>query len=344
MKSYQLHSAENRHAVFRELSPRIWLENELLRMWVVADPALILQILRSPLTAISDLNDVLAAVKAKHGVHFPNVDFACGVLPVLVRDDVHPLVRKRFATFLAGRLAELDAQLPSIIKSSLAPLTRSGRIDIVAQVINPLMLRVFSILLKSEMPAEFLTIHVTEILSFKAMVSHLRTLDERIGRTLKHLRATTPDEDEVGWKFICLVFGLDSVAMMLTESLVTALRASSDGERTAAKLPDFPNETGVPVSHRRAKVDFSIEGHAFATGDLIRLQMQSLSYSELAENRKFIFGAGAHSCLGKQISLRIWEAFRREFDALGVSGRIVDYKMFPSHYIIFHKLVEVEVF
>jgi cytochrome P450 len=343
MKSYQLHSAENRGAVFRRLSSRIWLENELLRMWVVADPALILQILRSPLTAISDLNDVLSAVKAKHGVHFPNVDFACGVLPVLVRDDVHPAIRKHFATFLAGRLAELDARLPFLVKSYLSPLSQKGRLDIVAEVINPLMQKIFSILLKSEMPAEFLTIHVTEILFFKAMVSHLRALDERIGRTLSYLRATTADEDEVGWKFICLVFGLDSAALMLTESLVTALRESGDGQQMAAKLPDFPMETGVPVSHRRAKIDFSIEGHAFAKGDLIRLQMQSLSYSELAENRKFIFGAGAHSCLGKQISLRIWEAFRREFDGLDVSGRVVDYKMFPSHYIIFHKSVQVEV-
>lgn len=343
MKSYQIHSAEDRHAVFAGGAPGIWREDDLLRMWVVTDAGLVVRILRSPFTAISDLNEVLAAVKAKYGVELPNVDYACGVLPVLVQDDVHPTIRRSFATFLAGRLTELDTRLPGLVKSCLAPLACKGSVNIVAQVVNPLIQKIFSIFLKSDMPSEFLTIHVTEILSFKAMVSHLRNLDARIAKTLSYLQATTPDQEEIGWKFICLVFGVDSVAMMLAESLVTALRGT-DPACSAARLPEFPVETGVPVSHRRAKTDFEIDGHKFAAGDLLRLQMQSLGYSQLAENRKFIFGAGAHSCLGKQVSLRIWEAFRREFNALNVKARVVDYRLTPSHYIIFHDSVQVEVF
>jgi hypothetical protein len=338
MKFYQLHSAESRRTVFARLSPPVWLENELLPMWVVADPALIIQLLRSPLTALSDLNDVLKAVEAKHGVQFPNVSYACGVLPVLVRDDVHPQLRGRFATFLAGRLSELDAQLPSLVKSCLATLARKGRHDIVAEVINPLVQNIFSILLKSAVPAEFLTLHVTEILSFKAMVSHLRSLDTRIARALAYLRTTTMDDEEIGWKFICLVFGMDTLATMLTESVVAALDAR------LVRLPDFPVETGVPVSHRRVKSAFRIGAHAFAAGDLVRLQMQALGYSSVAEDRKFIFGAGAHSCVGKQLSLRVWEAFKREFDGLHVSGRVINYQTAPSHYTIFHQSVEIEVF
>jgi cytochrome P450 len=344
MKSYQIHSAEDRHAVFAEGRPGIWREDDLLRMWVVSDAGLVVRVLRSPHTVISDLVDVVATVKTKYGIELPNVDYACGVLPVLVSDDVHPVVRRNFATFLAGRLAELDAKLPELARSSLAPLARKGRVDVVAQVVSPLIQKVFSIFLKSDMPSEFLTIHVTEILSFKAMVSHLKALDARIGRTLAYLRATTPDAEEVAWKFICLVFGVDSVAMMLAESLVMAFRQIDPANPAPARLPEFPMETGVPVSHRRAKIDFEIDGHRFAAGDLIRLQMQALGYSTLAENRKFIFGGGAHSCLGKQVSLRIWEVFRREFDGLKVTGRVIDYKLTPSHYIIFHDKVQVEVF
>jgi hypothetical protein len=340
MKFYELHSAEDRHAVLARLSPRVWRENELLPMWLVADPALIVQILRSPLTAPSELNDVLKAVEAKHGVQFPNVDYACRVLPLLLRDDVHAELRRPFATFLAGRLAELDAQLPDFVKSCLAPLDRKGRLDIVAEAINPLVQRIFSILLRSRMPAEILTLHVSDVLSFKTIVSHLRNLDTRIAKALACLRTTTRDEEEVGWKFICLVFGIDTLATMLTESVVVALRAG-DG---VAKLPEFPIETGVPVAHRRVMSDLTIGGHAFAKGDLIRLQMQVLGYSSTAENHKFIFGAGAHSCVGKQLSLRVWEAFKREFDGLDISGRVVDYQTIPSHYTIFHKSVQIEVF
>ena len=47
MKSYQLHTAEGRHAVFAGLCPRVWPENELLRTWIIAEPATISRILRS---------------------------------------------------------------------------------------------------------------------------------------------------------------------------------------------------------------------------------------------------------------------------------------------------------
>jgi cytochrome P450 len=130
--------------------------------------------------------------------------------------------------------------------------------------------------------------------------------------------------------------------MMLTESIATALR---DGAMTASgvKLPEFPVETGVPVTFRRAKADFDMDGHAIAAGDLIRLQLQSFGYSAALEDHKFIFGAGMHSCVGKQLSLRIWDHFKREFDALGLKARIARYELFPSHFIILHKLVELEV-
>jgi cytochrome P450 len=341
MKSYRLHSAENRPAVFAELAPRVWREDDVLRMWVVADPRIIQQILRSPEAELLDLGKILSAVKARFGVELANMEYACGVLPVLVREDVHASIRKQFSAFLSGRLADLDPQLPGIVKASLAALRKKGRVDIIAQVVNPLIQKLFSILLKSELPAEFLTLHVVEILSFKAMLTHLKKLDARIGTVLSYLRATTADEEEVGWKFTCLVFGLHTVAMMLVESLVTALR---EGEgKAVAKLPDFPIETGVPVSHRRAKADFELEGYKFEAGAFIRLQMQALGYSPSSEDRKYIFGAGAHTCLGKHLSLSIWDAFRREFDAIDLRARVIDYRLSPSHYIIFHESVQIEV-
>ncbi|WP_119391624.1 hypothetical protein [Taklimakanibacter lacteus] len=344
MKSYQLHLARDRRDLFAQLSPAVWCETGILRTWVVADPALVTRIMRHPSTVISDLAEAVRTVRTKFAIELPNIDFACSVLPVLVSDDVHPDIRRGFATFLSGRLVELNAELPGMVGASLAPLARRGQVDIMASVIRPLMRRLFSIFLKADMPEDFLSLHVIEILSFKAMVGHLKSLDARIGRALSFLRATSADEREVGWKFICLVFGLDSVTMMLAEGIVAALREFESGRTDAVKLPDFPVETGVPVSHRRAKSDFEIDGHKFAAGDWIRLQMQSLGYSPAPDDRKFIFGAGAHSCLGKQVSLRIWDAFRQEFDSLNLRARLIDYSIFPSHYIIYHDSIQLEVF
>src|SRR5262245_25877358 len=128
MKSYQLHSAPDRRTVFAELAPRVWREDDVLRMWVVADPRLIQEILRSPQAEFLDLAKILAAVKTKFGAELANIEYACSVLPVLVQEDAHPTVRRQFAAFLSGRLADLDVELPGIVKSSLAPLRSQGRI------------------------------------------------------------------------------------------------------------------------------------------------------------------------------------------------------------------------
>lgn len=343
MKSYQLHSTDNRQAVFGDLSPRVWLENDLLRIWVVTDPSLLLRVFRSPFAIVSRLMDVVASIKENYGFEFPHVAYACGVLPLLVDDDAHPAARKGFATFLAARLAELEAELPDLSKTCLAPLGKSGTVDIVSEVVDPFIHRVFSVFLQCDLPAEFLSMHVGDILSFNTNLARLKSLDARIAKTLSFLRSTTTAEDDIAWKFTCLVFGLDSLAMMLTESIVTALR--DDQARSAgARLPEFPTETGVPVTFRRAARDFEMDGHEFKEGDLIRLQLQTFGYSEAAEDWKFIFGAGMHSCVGKQLSLRIWHHFMQEFDRISPKARVVEYEQIPSHFIILHKLVKVEVF
>jgi len=342
VKSYQLHSADSRQALFAQLSPRVWLENDLLRAWVITDPAVILRVLRSPLAIVSSLTDVMKAIKENYGTELPNVAYACSVLPLLVADEAHPAARKGFATFLAARLAELEGELPELSKACLSPLSRPGRVDIVSEVVDPFIHRVFSVFLQCDLPAEFLAMHVGDILSFNTNLARLKSLEARIAKTLEFLRATTPNEADIAWKFTCLVFGLDSLAMMLTESIVTATGGAS-AHHEGIRLPQFPIETGVPVTFRRAKADFEMDGCSFKAGDLIRLQLQAFGYSELPEYRNFIFGAGMHSCVGKQLSLRIWDSFKREFDRLDLKAGMTDYQLMPSHFIILHKLVEVDV-
>ena len=187
VKSYQLHSADDRHAVFAQLSSRIWLENDLLRAWVVTDPEVILRIFRSPLAVVSSLTDVLKAIRENYGTELPNVAYACGVLPLLVADEAHPAARKGFATFLAARLSELDAELADLPKTCLAPLGRKGRVDLVSEVVDPFIHRVFSVFLQCDLPPEFLSMHDEE-------GAQGRDLDGDIG--IAQIPAAQPRGDE----------------------------------------------------------------------------------------------------------------------------------------------------
>ena len=341
-KSYQLHSAANRKAVFAGLSPRLWLEAGLVRTWVVADTAAALRIFRSPHAAVSSMADVLAAIKNRYGIELSGVAYACRVLPLLVTDEIHPATRRGFATYLAARLTELEAQLPDIATLSFAPLRRKGTVDLVSEVVAPFLRRIFSVVLQCPLPEEVVALHVGDILAFNASLSTLKSLDARITKALSFLRAETPGQVDVEWKFSSLVFGLDSLAMMLTEGVVAALR-EQPAQSTSLRLPEFPIETGLPLTFRRVKGDFTMEGCEFKANDFIRLQLQPFGYSQNAEDRKFIFGTGMHSCVGKQLSLRIWDRFRAELERLDLKARIVSYETSPSHYIILHKRVLIEV-
>ena len=137
--------------------------------------------------------------------------------------------------------------------------------------------------------------------------------------------------------------GFETLMTMLTEGLVSAIGKCSRDIDSHAVLPDHPIETGVPVSYRRIVSDLEISGHEFKAGDLLRLQLQTLGYVPREADRIWIFGAGLHSCVGKQVSLRIWTEFKRAFDVLRLRGAVKSYEVATSHYSLRHNCVHIEV-
>ena len=92
-----------------------------------------------------------------------------------------------------------------------------------------------------------------------------------------------------------------------------------------------------------AAEDFSVGPHSFRAGDLIRLQLQPFGYAKDAAVQTLMFGAGMHSCVGKQISLRVWAQLRAQFNALSVMARHIHTEHERSHFIALYKSVKIEV-
>ena len=341
MRPHKFHSAENRPDLFAGLPRSIWLEKDLLRSWTIIEPSLVLEILHSPHAVVPSAITILNAIEKSRGLRLPHMAYACGVLPLMVEDSRHVAVRRGFATFLAARLGELQPHMALLAKSCLKPLSRPGSVDIYSEVVGPFLQGLFTGLLQCNVPSDLLSADVGDILSFNTNLAGLQRLDASIGKTLSFLRETTASDTDVGWKFCCFVFGVHSVTMMLTEGIVTALRGRQGS--AGARLPEFPIETGAPVVFRRARNDFEVWGCPIIAGDMIRLQMQPLGYSDAGTNRSAIFGAGVHSCVGKQMSLSIWRHLKREFDQLNLRARIARYDTLPADYVTKYRSVELEV-
>jgi cytochrome P450 len=340
VKTTELHLAPDRQDRFAGLEPKVWLESSLLRTWVIAEPALIVSLLRHPQAVILNIEDMLAAIERAHGIEFPNVRYAARHLPLFLEGKAHDERRRSFSRYLAGRLAEIDARLPGLVCRHLQPFRERRRVELVSEVTGPLVRAVNDILVGRTLAAEAGTLNLLDLFALNKSIARFRDLDRRVGQALRLLRAGDEDDALAGNRFTALAMGFETLMTMLTEGLVSAFHNGGDG---GAVLPAHPMETGVPISYRRVRSDLAISGHQFRAGDLLRLQLQTLGYVPREADRGWMFGAGVHSCVGKQVSLRIWAELKRVFDAMRLRGRVRSYELAPSHYLVRHGCVHIEV-
>lgn len=344
VKVTTLHILPDRQERFAALSPNVSLDASFLRTWMIADPALIVSLLRDSRAVILSVEDMIAAIERVYGVEFPHVRFAVRHLPLFLEGDVHAERRRSFSRYLAGRMPELEAKLPDLVRRRLEPLRGPGTVELVSEITGPLVRDINSIFVQRPVSAEIGALNLLDLFTLNKSLQRFKDLDQRARMAIEFLGHDGESESIQGCRFSLLTMGFETLLTMLTESLHMAFRRQAQETREPIVLPDFPIETGVPISYRRAAADFEMSGHAFKAGDLLRLQLQVLGYSAHVPDNKWIFGAGTHSCVGKQVTLRIWKEFKKTFDAMEVRGRIGAIDLVQSHYMIRHNSVHAEVF
>ncbi len=343
MKIPLLHTASDRRDRFARLEPKVWLDTSLLRTWVIAEPALILRLLRDPGATILSIDDMLDALEERYEVKFPNVRFAARQLPLFLEGDGHGERRRSFSRYLAGRLSELETNLPELVEHRLEPLRGKSTVELVGEVTGPLVRDINALLVGRALPEEIDTLNLLDLFALNKSMSRFKDLDRRVRAAIDFLKADGDDETVLGNRFTALAMGFETLMTMLTEGLRMAFRDGPDKGRDHVALPAHPIETGVPVSYRKAAADLRISGYEFRAGDLLRLQLQTLGYVPDEQDRTWMFGAGTHSCVGKQLSLLVWAEFKRAFDAMRLIGRVLAYEPVPSHYLLRHGSVHIEI-
>jgi hypothetical protein len=287
---------------------------------------------------------MIGAVEKAYGLEFPNMRYSARYLPLFLEGDRHDEQRRNSSRYLAARMRDIEKNLPLIMERRLAPLRSKGRIDLVSQVTEPLVREITSVFVEREVTKEIAELNLLDAFALNKSLTRFKDLDLRLGKARAFLLSEGDNEELLGARFSALSMGFETILVMLTEGLHRAFYNHPEGASDPIVLPTYPAETGVPVSYRRAMSDFTLAGHAFKTGDLLRLQLQVLGYSDRTEEQQGIFGAGIHSCVGKQVSLRIWSRLKEAFDALRIKGRVHSYDLVPSHYMVRYNSIDIEVF
>jgi hypothetical protein len=203
-----------------------------------------------------------------------------------------------------------------------------------ADVVVPLVMDIISIICDVRIAATECR-NASVVFDRSISVSKRRAIEAEIAQLRRliasRLGAQGCDAD-VGLRLALLILGKDALIGALGQSLHRVLAENSGRRLADLEYPEFLPETGVPFIERVVVTAFSLAGCDFAAGDRVRIFLQSLAYAVEAKLRHAFFGAGVHACLGRPLSMEVWQAIRSILSrtplrahVLGYAPRISDY-------------------
>jgi hypothetical protein len=118
----------------------------------------------------------------------------------------------------------------------------------------------------------------------------------------------------------------------LAESLCQLFRDNPDVPLERIEFPKMPHQTAVPFVERIAATPVSVAGLDLAEGDRVRIVLQTYGHSPPSEHHRY-FGAGAHACLGRPLSLELWSTIVAGLSKLKSRVRVLDYRLPADSYV-----------
>jgi hypothetical protein len=267
---------------------------------------------------------------------FPNLVFAFKYIPMSLNADEHRVARRRIAEFIAARKSAISALVPEMVDRQVDPFAQRRErqeIEVMAELVEPLTREFLAALSGANaVPSQGIGAIFVRMLGARRR----RKLDNEIGMLRTHIRdalGADGTEDEEGVRLALAILGHDALTGSMGESLHQLFRQNPGIPLTKIDFPTVPNETGVAFAERIVEQPFDFDGTSFRLGDRIRIMLQSFAYSSDAATRTRMFGAGLHTCLGRQLSLELWSALARRLSQIRARVDILDYRSVDEDYV-----------
>lgn len=324
-----LHREPDRRAYFAAETRPIFYD-EGLRCFVVADSALAGRLLQHECLGTVGYAAAYESLERQSGQVFPNLLYAFRNIPICLDDAAHREARRHSAAVLAATRSAMAAALPNLIAVHFSLLREADELDLIGDVLLPLVDDVMAVLLGTEADALDQFRGVPGIFDRMIGLRRRMELDAEVGvaRTLFAGRG----DDAVAY-FTLVALGHDALLGTVGESLRHVLAENPGTPLRAISYPEAPVETGVPYVERVAKRAFLIDEHSFKEGDRVRILMQAFAYSGSVSDRSRIFGVGPHACLGRQLTLDLWAGIVAYLKQIDRRPEIVSHEMRPGDFV-----------
>ncbi len=320
----------------------ITFENKLFPVWLISDPVQILKVLKSDVVTCPDLALLLTQIEVKWNIYLPSLKFAASCVPIFLEGGSHAQCRRSLGTYFSERNAILRPVLEDKLPVLLRPLERKGPVDLVNAVIRPIVDLVLKTVLEVPLPDYIWNLDLTDIFNLEnTTVSRLRKLDSEFEAAITFIRSGSRSEEEIFNRFAFLLFARQSIFGTLIEGFVRSLAESNATRPMKLELPDFPQGTSTPVTYRIALKELTLNKISIPSGATLRLQLDSFLLSQKPGFSHFIFGAGRHSCLGKNLTMTVWSSLQEYVKRIKVTACLSSYKVGTNSFIVKHDEVLV---
>jgi len=302
---YQLHKQPDRRLLYARDGGLWW--SQQLRRWMVSEPALVAQVLRS--SAFAGFDYGVSAIMSRFGTDLRHLEALSHQFPLAHEGERHRGLRRKFSAEIASNTAAaLSAFEQETIARAQDLLAPGNRFCAMRELLAPSTL-------KAVMQLAGLGIDPVEGMdAMPLLFDDTISLGKRIqvNAVVDKLYASIGDgiaADEKYFRIAIVALSANTLLGSLGESLIQVLSQNRGAAlRDIAFDRDFP-ATGLPLIEKRATRDFQLAQHTIKAGERLRLFLDCAGFGQAAVPAfsELYFAAGRHKCPGMNFSRRCWK-------------------------------------
>lgn len=330
-----LHSSDNRYDFYYGDPPALVYDN-VLRSWIVIDRQLAASALADRNFGAIDYRGANETLSKAAGIPLEAADFALAQIPIARDGPEHLAQRKAIAGHIASRRAALETGLRTAIEQCAARFRIEGQLDVMAEIVVPLANQTLASLAGVPIKADEPASEMSRVFDRLLGATRHRRIDAAIAIARSRIEKAlgpTANDDQVGNVLAVWILGYDALSGTIGESLRRIFETNSGRSLAEITYPAMPPETGVPYVARRVLEDCVFGGAKLQSGDRVRVILQSSAYSTDPKHQVRMFGAGAHSCLGRPLTLDIWRLLTRELAGNQMTVKYLGSEMRDNDYL-----------
>ena len=309
--------------------------------WIVLDPALVGDLLVDQRLQLPDVEGAITAVETRYGLKLDGMRALARDIPLLIEGGHHQEIRGAMARFLSSRRRPARESGTELAATVAQRLGAGGRMEVFSTILRPAVRDYFANMLGVEV--DFAPLSITRIFDRHLSMSQLQAIETGLAELRAALApVSTPEYPETVMMGLVLL-GRDSLLGSISESAIQLFadhlnRRLDDPEIGAPRL-----NGAVAIAERVAVDSVPTAGVTFAKGERVRLFYQGYNLLDSDTARMGAFGAGAHSCLGRPLSLDFWNALARAIKQVPRTVRDLTFENDRSPVFYMPKSITVEL-